>query len=195
MLRTRGHYDCEAMLHQFKSHIWGHTEYANGCISHAVRSQLERLNSMQRGYLHGLQLNEEIAFIQYNFVPPTLRRDIGMLGLIHKRVLGLAHPDHSFLLPWAPPSWYTSRFRPRHNKQITNMRSAVIFNHGLFNRSIFGMVDVYNRLPQEFIDCQTIAEFQKELTTIAKRRCLNGVTHWKHSFSSTHPDSYAYSPA
>ena len=149
---------------------------------------------MQRGYLNGIQLNEEIAFVQYNFAPPTLRRDIGMLGLIHKRVLGQAHPAYSFLLPWAPPDWYTAtRFRPRHNKQINNRRSEIIFNHGLFNRSVFGMVDVYNRLPQVIIDCESISDLQKELTVIAKRRCLDGVAHWKYSFSSTHWGSYVFS--
>ena len=38
MLRTRGHYDLSAMMSQYKTQIWGFSEYANGCICHAVQS-------------------------------------------------------------------------------------------------------------------------------------------------------------
>ena len=30
--------------------------------------------------------------------PPTLRRNIGVLGLIHKRVIGLSHPDFETII-------------------------------------------------------------------------------------------------
>ena len=55
---------------------------------HASYSSLERIDSMQRRFLHALEVSEEYAFTQHNFAPPSVRRDIGMLGLLHKRVLG-----------------------------------------------------------------------------------------------------------
>ena len=41
LLRTRGIYDCETMLQQYKTHIWGGTEYANGAILHACDTVLQ----------------------------------------------------------------------------------------------------------------------------------------------------------
>ena len=46
------------------------------------------------------ELTEEVAFLSYNFAPPTIRRNIGMFGFLHKRVLGKAHPCFQKLLPF-----------------------------------------------------------------------------------------------
>ena len=67
----------------------------NGAIFHASTSLFERLDSVQRGFLHELDISPDAAFDEYNFAPPNLRRDIGVLGLMHKRVLGIAHPIYA----------------------------------------------------------------------------------------------------
>lgn len=178
MLRTPGRYSSEAMIQQYQTHIWGYSEYTNGSICHAVHCKLERLHSMQRRFLHGIDLDEATAHLQYNFAPPTLRRDIGIPGLIHKRNLGFAHPAFNTLLPLVPASWYAYPPTPSHNNQITNSRSEVIYQHDMFSRSIFGYVDVYNRLPQYIIECDTVRSFQKELSIIARHRCRAGIELW-----------------
>ena len=89
ILRLRAHYSVADMLMQYKTHIWGFTEYANGCITHAAPSLLDAVDRMQRSFLYELNMDEEIVFLEFNFGPPGFRRDIGMLGLIHKRVLGV----------------------------------------------------------------------------------------------------------
>ena len=38
-------------------------------------------------------------FISFDFAPPSLRRDIGILGLLHERILGLSHPVFQTLFP------------------------------------------------------------------------------------------------
>ena len=38
--------------------------------------------------------------MEYNFAPPSVRRDIGILGLLHKRILGKSHPVFQKLLPF-----------------------------------------------------------------------------------------------
>ena len=160
-------------------------EYSNGCILHTTGSQLERLDSVQRRFLHGLQINEEIAFQQFNLAPPILRRDIGMLGLLHKIVLGLAHPAFFVLFPRdpAPPAHFN-------NKALYDRGCDIIFNRNLFNRSLFGLVAVYNRLPQILVDFKTIADFQSVLTNLARYRCAPKKDGWKFSFNSVHPCSW-----
>ena len=145
---------------QYKTHIWGHAEYQNAAICHAAPSLLAQIDAMQRRYLHELHLTEEVAFLDHNFLPPRTRRDVAMLGLIHKRILGTAHPAFAFLLPWST----TSSVNCRHNKQLYSGRDTCIGNHALFHRSILGRADMYNRLSQRLVDIDNITVFQSELT-------------------------------
>ena len=121
------------------------------------------------------------AFINFNFAPTILRRNIGVLGLLHKRVLGLCHPSFEKLLPW-----YDQRFNvPRgvgHTKQLYGHSIEINFNSALFNRSVFAMVDIYNNLPQGIVDIDNVSLFQKRLTAIAKERCNSNRTDWQWSF-------------
>ena len=93
-------YSKKDLISQFKTHIWGIMETQNGAIFHSAEYLLEKLDSAQRRFLHELDLDEATAFMEFNFAPPTLRRDIGLLGLLHKRVLGLAHPAYEQLFPF-----------------------------------------------------------------------------------------------
>ena len=192
MLRTRGQYSQNDMCHQLKIHVWSHMEHVNGCIAHAAPSHLNKLDSAQRYFLNGMDMTEEVAFLDHNLAPPSLRRDIGLLGLLHKRVLGQCHPAYNDLLPLAPASWYQGPPAPRHNRLLNNHIHECMFHCDLFSRSIFGMVNIYNRLPQCFIDCETVSTFQHELTAVARRRCDIGHEHWKDCFSSVHPQSWVY---
>ena len=49
-------------------------EIPNGAIFHAATIYLDRLDSLQRHFLHEIELIEEQAFLYYNFAPPSLRR-------------------------------------------------------------------------------------------------------------------------
>ena len=72
---------------------------------HAASSLLEKLDHVQNRFLRELNVSPCQAFLEFNFAPPSLRRNIGALGLLHKRVLGKAHPTFEKLIPW-----YTERF-------------------------------------------------------------------------------------
>ena len=61
---------------------------------------LDETCNVQRHFLNELGISEAVAFFDWNFAPPTLRRNIGVLGLLHKRALGKSHPDFEKLLPW-----------------------------------------------------------------------------------------------
>ena len=115
------------------------------------------------------------------FPPPKLRRNIGVLGLLHKRVLGKCHPSFETLLPW-----WTTRFAAArglgHNKQLYGHNVEVSHHQAIFNRSIFAMVDIYNNLPQYVVDASSVSAFQKYLTQIARKRCQIGNADWASSF-------------
>ena len=147
-------------------------------LFHACTSLLNQFDQCQDNFLNKFHCNAAAAFLNNNFVPLTLRRNIAVLGLIHKRVLGLAHPAFSNVMPWdtgTSPEEY-------HDKQLYDHSAEVKSQRGLYNRSIFGMIAEYNRLPQYVVNSQSVTAFQHELTKIAKARCKNGMTNWRFTF-------------
>ena len=55
-------------------------------------------------------------------------------------------------------------------------------NDGLFNRSVFGMVHIYNRLPEALVDIPSVSSFQRRLTQAAKRVASADSERWRQSF-------------
>ena len=181
ILRTRAYFSIADFITQFKTHIWGLMEANMGGIFHATCTRLAKIDREQDRFLRELGISAEFAFMEFNFAPPKLRRNIGILGLLHKRVLGLCHPSFERLLPW-----YSSRFEPGgghgHNKTLYGHNCEVSHCPGLFARSIFAMVDIYNTLPQQAVDNPTVSEFQNYLNHIAHTRCQQGDAKWASSF-------------
>ena len=105
ILRTRGYYSTSELITQFKTHIWGLMEVNIGGFFHAASSLLKKLDDVQEQFLNKLGISPAAAFLEFNFAPPCLRRNIAALGLLHKRVLGKSHPAFERL-----PPWYTQRF-------------------------------------------------------------------------------------
>ena len=71
-----------------------------------------------------------------------------------------------------------------HDKQLYGHVLDVHFQIELYKRSVFGMVDVHNWLPQYAVDAQSVQDFRKELTKIARTRCRAGGANWQFSFSN-----------
>ena len=173
MLRTRGTYNVYEMIQQYKTHIWGLTEYHNGAIYHASGTALAKLDRLQASFLEELRMTEEVAFLDHNFAPSELRRDIGILGFLHKRVLEKCHVGLVRLLPM---DQHEGKY---HNRQLESFVLKCTSRHVLFNRSLFGMIGVYNRMPQWVVDADTVPKFQTALTQMARRRCVKGGNDWK----------------
>merc|ERR1711933_425941 len=119
-------------------------------------------------FLDDLHISPATAFIEYAFAPPNLRRDIAMMGFLYKRVLNQCHPAFLPLLPLAEAR--TSRYEerhPRHTKQLATHPNLGHFQQLLYNRSIFNLIPVFNKLPPHFVEVDTISEFQTLLTDAA----------------------------
>ena len=181
ILRMRGFYNEAQLINQFKTHVWSLLEMDAGAIFHAASSLLEKLDEAQNRFLRAIDITPEHAFLQHNFAPPKLRRNMAMLGMLHKRVLGKCHPSFARLLPW-----FTERFPEGrghgHNKALYGHNCEITHCQGLFSRSIFAMVDIYNNLPQHVVDNVTVSEFQSYLNHLAYTRCQQGDVSWSSSF-------------
>ena len=100
-----------------------------------------------------------VAFLHYNFAPSILRRDIGILGFLHKRILGLCHPAIVKFLPRVRDNWHT--------KQLDTHQGRCISRNPLYERSLFNSIGICNRLPQYVVNTTSVKAFQKELTQMA----------------------------
>ena len=182
ILRTQGYYSIADLIVQFKTHIWGLIEMNIGGYFHAAASLLAKIDAAQNRFLRELGLSPAQAFLEFNFAAPSLRRNVGVLGLLHKRVLGKCHPTFERLLPW-----YATRFsEPRgfgHTKQLYGHWVEITSHRDLFNRSIFAMVDIYNNLPQHVVDAKSVSAFQHCLMHTVRTRCQQGDAEWALSFS------------
>ena len=177
LLRSRPYYGIVDMVSQFKTHIWGKIEYHHGAILHACDSSLAKIELLQSNFVRGLSITREMAFQDYNLAPLSLRRDIGILGFIHKRVLGECHMAVKALLPF---SGVADRW---HSKQLETHIDNCIVRHTLYWGSLFGLVHVYNRLPEHLISTTSVKEFQSRLTQGARDRCSNWDANWMKAYS------------
>ena len=187
LLRTRGQYSIEDMFLQFKTHILGILESNIGGIHHATDTALMPLDRLQRVFANNLNIDEATTFQRYNLAPLCFRRDVAMLGFLHKVNLPDAHSDILALFPRR-----ASRTGPGHNKQlwnIMNMHSECTFQPELARRSVFQLVHVYNSLPQSIVNCQSISDFQHELTVVARHKLSLHHENWRTFLSARTFDS------
>ena len=138
LTRLQTVYSVQELLNQFKSHIWSYVEYHSGALLLACDTDKERLEKMQRSFLHQVHVSEEDAFVHYAFAPLCLRRAIGTLGFLHKRVLGHCHPELKKTLPMASPDYFQW-----HEKTIDASSIQKVTEHlPLYHRSIWRYVHI-----------------------------------------------------
>ena len=153
------------MLAQYKLLTYSNIEYHNGVLILASSVQLGRLDRLQNGFLRELGLTEVDAFLAHSFAPLTLRRRIGVPGLLHKRVLSESHPLLRELLPLE--EGHSDRFNA---KSLGSNIEDVVCNKGVFERSLFMYVLMYNKLPDALVTCRLVKTFQHCLSQEVRRR-------------------------
>ena len=178
LLRLRHMFSISSLIAQYKTQIWGFSDYSNGALVMASDSQIKRLDKMQRWFLHELGVTDFDAFRTYNFAPPSLRRRIGMLGFLHKRVLQQCHPYLQIAFPMSQA--FPDHF---HNRTMHSFLDEVTSHHNLYFRSVYGYIHIYNRLSQSLVDCPSVSSFQSRLTRIAKHRAETGDIRWRQAFA------------
>ena len=179
LLKLKNLYSISELLNLYKTHVWGYSEYPNGAIIQASWSQLKRIDKMQRWFLHELDITDTNAFILFNFAPPSLRRRIGLLGMMHKRVLGHCHP----LLRSAFP--FDDQVEARyHSKMLKSHFEEVRGNRRMYDNSIYLYVLMYNRLSEDMVRLPSVKAFQAKLTHLAKEQAKRDEAHWRDCYAN-----------
>ena len=151
-------------------------EYRTAAIYHAKRDILMRLVRLQEKFLDDAGVDEVSALMEFNLAPLAGRRDIAMLGIIHRTVLGKG-PHH-----------FRDHFRGASPGRLIDPRQEICGE--LVKRSALGLVAVY--LPLECKRHKTVKEFQKQLQKHMKEWAKSGREDWPRMYSprlalSRHP--------
>ena len=95
LLRAKKFYTVKEVIIEYKARVLSFLEYRTPAIYHAAGTLLHCVDNLQEHFLRELGVSSREALLLHNLAPLSSRRDIAMLGLIEKSVLGHAHPDFS----------------------------------------------------------------------------------------------------
>ena len=138
-----------------------HVEIHIVAFYHATNTALAPLDRTLYTFLCAVGLDSRTAFCQYNLAPLALRRDIAMLGLLHRCACGEAPASLCSLVRTndSTPAYWTRRARQRHNRQLQEDYPG--HYPATIKRSLFSLIRVYNRLPPGVVEPVKVSTFQK----------------------------------
>ena len=175
---------CECSVHCSYLYDCGWCGWTHCRLSHCSATVLRPMDDLQRSFLRRVGLTEEVAFLHYNLAPLSLRRDIGMLGFIHRAVLGVASPLICSLFPAAIVVDTEARTRLQQRRHPRQLLERCDGSHcDYMKNSVFGLVGVYNRLPTGLVTHETVSSFQRSLTDVAREACRAQKVSWHSVFS------------
>ncbi len=185
VLRAQRYHNTTGVMNLYKSKVLSYAEYRSAAVCHASVSLLDSIDAVQRKFLRDVGVDEVSAFMHFNLAPLTLRRDIAMLGLIHRTVLGQG-PSHfqRFFFASASDARRSRRFK-RHERQLHEYRNGKHLD--IVARSALGLASVYNLLPSEIVEAESVKRFQHLLQDFVRDCVRRDVVGWSHVFSSRHP--------
>ena len=199
LLRSRRYHTTDHMVHLWKARVLGSIEHHTAAIYHASDTVLAQLDRIQTSYLEALGISEEEALLEHNLAPLAMRRDIAMLGLIHRTTLGQG-PSHfeEFFKPATVPlpadHEASKAGLPLHDRQVASFRQPLgldfSFTSGrcappdFFLKSAFGLIDVYNLLPPAVVtEGSTVQRFQGALQGMARQAACEKSGQWRSLFT------------
>ena len=172
---------------------WPTLEHCMPAVYRATTGVLEELDRVQDRFLKAVDLNPANALLRFNLAPLQTRRDMAMLGAIHRTVLGEGPPHFQRWFVRVPRKDHGHNTRAQeklHSKQLFDFLEQR--DTELLRRSVLGLVRVYNRLPQEAVDKPSVKAFQRWLqdfvrgkAALKKRDWVNCLNLRKRSFKQT----------
>ena len=129
---------------------------------------------MQMRFLKDIGVDEVAAVKNFHSAPLTTRRDIAMLGLIHRTAMSKG------------PAQFKEFFkRFPHNTALHDLRKAS--NSSVTKGSALGLVAIYNMLPTSVIVAKSVLAFQRSLQECVVKFALSGYPRWAAFFSPRLP--------
>ena len=115
--------------------------------------------------------------MRFNLAPLAVRRDIAMLGLIHRTALGKG--PHQF------KEHFKIQRHDHHDVRMVGPRQE--YRAPIIKRSALGLVAIYNLLPQEVLSAKPVHTFQQRLQCLVADRAKAGFPQWAEMLSPRFP--------
>jgi hypothetical protein len=183
MLRGRKFYCGAELISLYKSHVLSFIEYRTSAIYHASTTVLSQIDNVQARMLRIADVEDLEALFAFNLAPLRTRRDLAMLGVVHRAVIGKGPRQLSAFFSRRGSTW-ASRTRmqgSRHGMQLEEYRNGDQTEY--IRRSVLGLVTIYNLLPCFVVHAETVSIFQSRLQDVLKERALAGCADWAETFS------------
>ena len=185
-LRRSARYHTDAaLLDLYKCRVLSYLEYRTPAVYHATNTVLQPLDKLQERFVHETGVSTLEALMVFNLAPLSTRRDIAMLGLVHRTVLGKGpkHFQKFFTLEEKLPHARTrlGKKREEHGRQLRDPRARTHLN--VVRRSALGLVAVYNLLPAKVVQLQEVKDFQRALQELVKERACANCENWHLTLS------------
>ncbi len=183
ILRTHRFFNDRELVGLFKAHVLSYVEYRTPGVYHASTTVLEPLDRILSSFLRQVNVDELAALHDLNLAPLSARRDVAMLGLLHRAVLKQGPRQFQQMFQVSRIDYRRSARYARHDKQIVcgSVRSGNELC--IWKRSAFGLSRVYNLLPSHVVECKSIHEFQSAAQSLVKRFATQGHPQWHHILS------------
>ena len=114
------------------------------------------------------------------------RRDVAILGIIHRTILGLGpgHFRRFFRLAPAPQNPAGRVALHAHSYQLQSYRTGKYLD--VAAHSLLGAVDVYNALPEYVVAAESVKDFQNRLQQMLKIGAREHHMDWDTMLSNRH---------
>ena len=194
VVRTRRFFSDAELVQLFKTHLLSYIEYRTPAVYHATTTALRPLDRVLQRFLRQLGISDREALLEFSLAPLSVRRDVAMLGLIHRSVLkkGPLHFAKFFVLEKLGPVYKQTRAMDRrHSRTLVDPLRGPHLE--IAKRSALGLIAVYNMLPKNVVCNNSLAGFQTALQAMLKQRVEQGDPDWqrllspRHDFLSPHP--------
>ena len=127
------------------------------------------------------------ALLSLRLAPLGARKDMALLDLIHRTILGKGPPQFRRFFKLDEQANLTGRHRLQVKEleadwsdfALPGSRPAAYIEH-----SMFGLVQVYNLLPAAIVEASPdVSSFQTGLQEVMRARASEGVPGWQYTFS------------
>ena len=168
ILRTKRYYTTVELITLYKAHILSYIEYRTAAITHASATTLAPLDAIQARFLREINISPVEALMSFRLAPLHTRRDISMLGVLHRAAQeeGLKQLRDLFALKDEHRGYDVHPF------QIENI--ARDCDQDYMSRTAFGYINIYNQLPYEIVNCNNSRNYghTRESRPIVKSKSI-----------------------
>ena len=108
------------------------------------------------------------------------------LGFLHKVACGLAPKPVCDLFRVHPQNLFSYGFIGRSPAHSLQLHDPVAFDHpAIIKRSVFGLIRIYNSLPERIASAKTPQILQRGLQKLAKEAAAGNVADWPLMFHAS----------